>query len=218
MPAGRTPVGRMPGRGCARHWLLTLSARRRSPRVITRAIPSDRGDHPGKHERRQADRQGHTVPGRGDALGPVRRHRGGFRPAARRGQAVHGRRPAPRDAGQRAPHPIRVHDVGIRATRTRHDAGARSRAAAGGARACARSRGRARSRRCVTAGRRERLYASASTCAAAASTSAASRSPPSAEPRSGSTACSGWGISPMTLPASLTIPATCPSEPLTSSR
>ena len=54
-------------------------------------------------------------------------------------------------------------------------------------------------------------------CAAAASTSAASRSPPSADPSSGSTACSGWGMSPMTLPASLTTPATLPKEPFTSS-
>jgi hypothetical protein len=54
-------------------------------------------------------------------------------------------------------------------------------------------------------------------CAAAASTSAASRSPPSADPSSGSTACSGWGMSPMTLPASLTTPATLPREPFTSS-
>ena len=54
-------------------------------------------------------------------------------------------------------------------------------------------------------------------CAAAASTRAASRSPPSADPRRGSTACSGWGISPMTLPVSLTTPATLPSAPFTSS-
>ena len=54
-------------------------------------------------------------------------------------------------------------------------------------------------------------------CAAAASMSAANRSPPSADPSSGSTACSGWGMSPITLPASLTTPATLPRAPFTSS-
>ncbi len=39
-------------------------------------------------------------------------------------------------------------------------------------------------------------------------------SPPSAEPVSSSTACSGWGIRPMTLPASLVTPAMSRSEPL----
>ncbi len=60
-------------------------------------------------------------------------------------------------------------------------------------------------------------YAATSRCSAAASTSAASRRPPSPEPSSGSTACSGWGIRPMTFPASLTTPATPPRAPFTSS-
>ena len=36
---------------------------------------------------------------------------------------------------------------------------------------------------------------------------------PSAEPVSGSTACSGWGINPTTLPRSLLTPATSATEP-----
>ena len=62
-------------------------------------------------------------------------------------------------------------------------------------------------------------YATASVArnAAAVSTSAASRSPPSPEPSSGSTACSGWGMSPMTFLAWLTTPATLPRAPFTSS-
>src|SRR3954447_19889721 len=47
-----------------------------------------------------------------------------------------------------------------------------------------------------------------------ASTSDARTRPPSADPSSGSTACSGCGISPHTLPASLTTPAMSRSEPL----
>src|SRR5215212_5369068 len=37
--------------------------------------------------------------------------------------------------------------------------------------------------------------------------------PPSAEPTSGSTACSGWGMSPTTLPASLATPAMSANDP-----
>ena len=48
---------------------------------------------------------------------------------------------------------------------------------------------------------------------AAAAASDANRPSPSVEPVRGSTACSGWGISPKTLPASLTTPATSASDP-----
>ncbi len=49
-----------------------------------------------------------------------------------------------------------------------------------------------------------------------AGTSAAERNSfrPSAEPVSASTACSGWGIRPMTLPAGLETPAMPSCEPL----
>src|ERR1700709_2171959 len=47
----------------------------------------------------------------------------------------------------------------------------------------------------------------------AASTSDPRISAPSAEPSSGSTACSGCGISPKTLPAALSTPATSPTDP-----
>ena len=58
-----------------------------------------------------------------------------------------------------------------------------------------------------------RPQARASSRSRAASTSPARRSAPSAGPRSGSTACSGWGISPITFPSSFTIPATSRTEP-----
>ena len=60
--------------------------------------------------------------------------------------------------------------------------------------------------------RRERAHAvatSSSTCA----TSEANSTPPSAEPVSGSTACSGWGIRPMTLRSRLHTAAMSRSEP-----
>ena len=54
----------------------------------------------------------------------------------------------------------------------------------------------------------------ASDRAAAASTSEPRISAPSVDPRSGSTACSGWGISPKTLPSAFTTPATSATAPL----
>ena len=56
--------------------------------------------------------------------------------------------------------------------------------------------------------------AAAATRSRAASTSEASRSPPSAEPSRGSTACSGCGMSPKTFPAALQTPAMSSSAPL----
>ena len=49
--------------------------------------------------------------------------------------------------------------------------------------------------------------------AAALLASEANSARPSAEPVSGSTACSGWGISPTTLPRSLLTPAMSATEP-----
>jgi hypothetical protein len=183
---------------------VTESPRRRVPLVMRCRLRSRTGDC-NSEERAEG----------GDAVGLGRPDRGGHRPATRRRSPVCGRRAAPRGAGRRAPHPLRVHDRRVRAPRARDDAGARSRAAAGGARACARSPGDAlplvRTRLTQTD------VAASAPCRAAASTSAASRSPPSADPSNGSTACSGCGMRPRTLPASLTTPATLPRAPLTSS-
>ena len=52
----------------------------------------------------------------------------------------------------------------------------------------------------------------------AASTSEASTSAPSPEPSSGSTACSGWGMRPMTLPSALRTPATSATRRRSGSR
>jgi hypothetical protein len=57
-------------------------------------------------------------------------------------------------------------------------------------------------------------YRRASARSRAASTSEASRSAPSADPSSGSTACSGWGMSPIMLPRSLQMPAMSSTDPL----
>ena len=183
---------------------MTESPRRRVPLVMRCRLRSQTGD---------CDSEEHAE-GR-DSVGLGRPDRRGHRPTTRRRPPVRRRRPASRGAGRRAPHPIRVHDRRVRAPRARDDAGARSRAAAGGARACARSPGDAlllgRTRMTQTG------VAASAPCRAATSTSAASRSPPSADPSRGSTACSGWGMSPMTLPVSLPTPATFPSEPFTSS-
>src|SRR5579859_6514790 len=65
----------------------------------------------------------------------------------------------------------------------------------------------------VPAGRRGRGHQAATRCSTWARTDSNSLSP-SAEPVSGSTACSGWGISPKTLPSSLQMPAMSSWEPL----
>src|SRR5439155_6619473 len=49
-------------------------------------------------------------------------------------------------------------------------------------------------------------YTAANARSRAASTSDARINAPSADPSSGSTACSGWGINPITFPRSLTTP------------
>ena len=167
-----------------------------------------RRDGDGDREERSEDADGRDSVGRRGAP------RGGDDAAARRRQAVLRRRAASRGAGRRAPHPLRVHDrrdpraaVPSRCGRaTSSDCGRRSSA-----------RPSSRRRLVSSAAPREptasaRQAGASARCAAAASTSAASRSPPSADPSSGSTACSGWGMSPMTLPASLTTPATLPER------
>ena len=208
---------------------MTNSARSRVPRVTPRRLLSGSG----ACDRREVLEGREVVEGShgGDALGCSRARRGGRGRSARRRPTLLRRRPAPRGAAKRrAPHPIRVHDRRVDPPRTRHGAGARPRATAGGARACARPRANPRIRfrrsqcarrplaRTLCARAAVSPYAAATRWgAAAASTSAASRSPPSAHPRSGSTACSGCGISPITFPASFTTAATFPSEPFTSS-
>ena len=91
---------------------------------------------------------------------------------------------------------------------------------------CGRGRARARARRpggerrgvggwrrrVARRGAPERASAARASCGAAASE--ANRPSPSVEPVSTSTACSGWGIRPNTLPRSLTTPAMSSSEPL----
>ena len=88
----------------------------------------------------------------------------------------------------------------------------RTRTRSGRARARAR---RARSRRSRSSGtgeRRDRRLGSLGTRGQRGRI-AANRVRPSAEPVSTSTACSGWGMRPNTLPASLHTPAMSPSEP-----
>jgi hypothetical protein len=57
----------------------------------------------------------------------------------------------------------------------------------------------------------------AARCAAASASSPRSSTAPSVEPSSGSTACSGCGMRPATLPAAFVMPATAATEPFTSS-
>ena len=199
---------------------MTISARGRVPRVTRCALRWRNGDHDGETTSQAVERR--------DSLGCGDAPRGGNRPTARRREALLGRRPAARDTGRRASHPLRVHDrrvcprgpVTMRARDLERLRAALERAPVlketlafretsrplGDTAALGRPSTQAR----VQAG-------TATACAAAASTRAASRSPPSADPRSGSTACSGCGMSPITLPASFTTPATLPSDPFTSS-
>ena len=81
----------------------------------------------------------------------------------------------------------------------------RSRAAARGAGGASGARLRVRPRR--------RQAAAAARRARAASTSEPRMRQPSVEPSSGSTACSGCGISPITLPSQFVTPATSAREP-----
>lgn len=130
---------------------MTLSARSGVPPVASRRLRSCRGD--------RTDRRTDDWEARGweaedweaedweasegadgsDAMGSGIRARRG-RSAATCGRSkVHGRRPAARDSERRATHPVCVHDVWVRTSWACDDAGARPRAAAGGARARARS-------------------------------------------------------------------------------
>ncbi len=70
-----------------------------------------------------------------------------------------------------------------------------------------------RPRETAGAGRGARPQAAVSSRSRAASTSDPSTSVPSVEPSSGSTACSGCGISPKTLPVSFLTPAIAATEP-----
>src|SRR6185312_5295859 len=139
----------------------------------------------------------------GDTLGPGGARRGADAGPARGRQALRVGRAAARGERRRAARALRVHDRRLRAAWAGDAAGARPRAAARRARRAARVVGGARAQAAVN--RRAR----------AESTREPRINAPSVEPEptSGSTACSGCGIIPKTLPCSLHTPAIEATEP-----
>ena len=177
---------------------------------LARAAPRTPGRTRGHRHVRQVPRyvafhgkcEHHTV-GSGFRGRPAHRPAAGGRAAVR----VGGR--AARAQG-RAVRALRLHHRRVGAARPGDAAGARPGEAARRAGQASRDRGGARTcaRGWAVAPRR-----AASMRSRAASTSEARISAPSPEPSSGSTACSGWGIRPITLPCSLRTPATSAIAP-----
>ena len=129
-----------------------------------------------------------------DTLGAGDARRAAGRAAAGRREALLVGRRAARGRARRALDPVRVRDGRRRAPRPGDAARARRRAPARGARQDA----GARSRRSAWEARPRRMRRPTSEPHRRASRGSA---PPSVEPSSGSTACSGCGISPNTLPS-----------------
>ena len=178
-------------------------------------------------------------------MGQGERDRGDERPPTGGRATLRVTGSAARDGEGRDARPIRLYDRRKRAPRTRHVPRARSRTAACRTGASATPSGRARSETSMTVPDGSRSRSTATRCASnrrsasaecagvlrfrpdqaatprwsrAAVTRPSRTCAPPTGPSRRSTACSGWGIRPRTLPASLHTPATRSREPLTSAR